>query len=149
MQDKESLLTNIYQILDDKKAIKEIENLRNCPSDYNSWNRLGNILLNNGYYDLAVECYKHVLNYNPSSTYALYNIGLALFNMNRYEESIEYYKKVIDLDPNNADAFGAIAVSLQHQNKDNEATKYFEISTKLHKEKIYSIFIQAEEFRSV
>jgi hypothetical protein len=56
---------------------------------------MGNTYFAKGDFPTAEKCYRGVLQKNPQSPIALYNLGLALFRQNRMDEATACYEEVI------------------------------------------------------
>jgi protein O-mannosyl-transferase len=65
---------------------------------------LGNLFLDRGQIDKAIEQYQAAIAIEPDNAMAHYNLGVALASMGRLDEAIEQYRKTVQLQPNDAAA---------------------------------------------
>jgi len=56
-------------------------------------------------YDVAIECYKRILELFPNSFVAICRLGSCYILTKEYEMAIELYKKIIEIDPSISSAW--------------------------------------------
>ncbi len=88
------------------------------------WFQKGNEFYNNGYYELALDCYNKSIELDPLNTSTLtaiesVNLGLSKIN------SSQFYDKAIMIDPTSAGAWAGKGNILQEQGKYDEAIKAY------------------------
>jgi protein O-mannosyl-transferase len=65
---------------------------------------LGSLLLEQGRTEEAIDCYRRVVQMNPSSALAHYNLAVSLHRLGRFADAIAHYQEALRLDPNYPDA---------------------------------------------
>ncbi len=82
---------------------------------------LGKALAASGQDEQAVPVFQHVLELEPGSTAAMYQLALVLQRSNKVEEAISLLKKVVAADPNNAEAMTNLGMALSQAQLAKEA----------------------------
>ncbi|MDR2192048.1 MAG: tetratricopeptide repeat protein [Endomicrobium sp.] len=72
------------------------------PSDYRSYNNLGNICMFKGDVETAVKYFEQSLNINPNNDTALYNLSQLYYILGNVDEAYTLAKKAIELEPQDA-----------------------------------------------
>ena len=79
---------SIDNIAEDNANIRQlIRNAESNPSDYNAWNKLAEILLEEEEYKQAIISYDKSIEINPNNKDSWYNRGLALTKVGKYDEA--------------------------------------------------------------
>ena len=108
---------SIDNIVEDNTNIRQlIRNVESNPSDYKSWNKLAERILEEEYRQ-AITSYDKAIELNPNNKDSWYNRGLALSKVGRYDGAIQSFDKVIDIDANNTDALNAKGLALERLDK--------------------------------
>ncbi|MFW5960594.1 MAG: tetratricopeptide repeat protein, partial [Chitinivibrionales bacterium] len=77
----------------------------------------GNMLLNNGAYDQAVSKFRAVIERNPGSFEAWFNLGIAYLNWGKASNAVDAFKEAAGLNPRSTSAWSNLAVAYEHQGK--------------------------------
>ena len=87
---------------------------------------LANLLLEQGRIDKAIQYYYHVVQLQPSSALAHYNLAVGLHRDRRLSEAIAHYEKALALDPNYPDADYFLGQALLQNGQPDEAKIHLE-----------------------
>jgi len=87
---------------------------------------LANLLLEQGRIDKAIQYYYHVVQLQPSSALAHYNLAVGLHRDRRLSEAIFHYKAALALDPNYPDADYFLGQALLQNGQPDEAKIHLE-----------------------
>ena len=87
---------------------------------------LGNLLLEQGRIDEAIQYYRHVVQLEPSSALAHYNLAVGLHRGRRLPEAIAHYKAALQIDPKYPDAEYFLGQALMENGQPDEAKNYLE-----------------------
>jgi tetratricopeptide (TPR) repeat protein len=93
----------------------------------------GNVLLDQGRVDAAIEYFKRATRYDPQSAAFHFALANALSLAGKVEESIIQYQDALGIRPNDAEAANNLAFTLLQAGQTGEAIKYFQIASKLQK----------------
>ncbi len=85
----------------------------------------GNMLLEAGEHDRALECFNKALELDEGFTCAMFHKGLALVNLKRYDEAICCYNMLLDIDPKDTGVLEHKGVALIEINHYEEAAKCY------------------------
>ena len=77
--------------------------VKKSPNKARSHNNLGNIFLNQGRYQEAINQYNEALRINPNYAEAHNNLGNAFLNQGRYQEATNQYNEALRINPNIAE----------------------------------------------
>ncbi|MDM8551658.1 tetratricopeptide repeat protein [Desulfobacterales bacterium HSG2] len=77
------------------------------------------------YWKNTLPLFEHVLDVNPGSSRAHYNMGIELANQGRLSEAVSHYSEVLRINPNHARAHNNIGIVLTKQDKTDEAIRHF------------------------
>ena len=105
-------------------TVKDI--VKQDPKNLKAWIDLGNISMDSGRFQDAVDAYSTALKLNPSDTDVRVDMGTCYRNLGYPQKAIEEYKKVLEVNPNHAIAkrnMGGVYAYDLHQKK--EAEKMF------------------------
>jgi len=72
---------------------------RNLPTDFSSLVSMGNALMDQGDYELAIECYQRAAAINPEDVNVIVDLGTCKHSLGQNEEAIQYFKKALEIDP--------------------------------------------------
>ncbi len=78
-----------------------------------------------GRFDRAIEAAKKVVEINPKSEMAVYNLGIMYFKLERYDEAIAAFRQALEIRPNYEYAWYQIGYSYSKQKKYKEAIEAF------------------------
>jgi tetratricopeptide (TPR) repeat protein len=87
---------------------------------------LGNLLLGQGRIDEAILYYRDVLQLQPSSALAHYNLAVGLHRGHRLREAIFQYKEALKIDPKYPDAEYFLGQALSEDRQPNETKNHLE-----------------------
>jgi Tfp pilus assembly protein PilF len=90
---------------------------------------LGEMKFNTGKYPEAIKYYKLLIDLEPKSINALYNIALANMNMELRDSTIVYFNKILEIEPNHKNSLNYLGVIYFSQTK--ETDKALDIYRKL------------------
>ncbi|MFZ0344425.1 MAG: tetratricopeptide repeat protein [Nitrososphaeraceae archaeon] len=120
-------LTIIDEIAEEDEVIRQdIRNAESNPSDPNSWAKLADRLLQKGYYEQSLVCYKKALELEPNNISSWYNRGLALSSIGKYDEAIFCFDEAIKINPNIVYAWNSKGYAFNSQGKFREAIKAYD-----------------------
>ncbi len=74
--------------------------LASLPTDYSSLVSMGNALMDQGQYQMAVACYNRALEQDSSATDVWVDLGTCEHAMGHNESAIGDFKRALELDPN-------------------------------------------------
>src|ERR1051326_6102621 len=120
----EKLSKALYELAkQDETILNNIKVAENNPNDSKTWRKLGNVLAQRNYFEVAIKCYDESLNINPNYVHvwsdrgkairsydkaieiepsyvdAWYYKAIVFYNLGYYEEAIRSYDKAIEIDP--------------------------------------------------
>jgi tetratricopeptide (TPR) repeat protein len=90
--------------------------VQSLPTDYNSLVSMGNALMDQGQYAMAVECYSRALNQKPEVVDVRVDLGTCQHSLGLNREAIENFTKALEYDPSHAIAkfnLGIVHYSLE------------------------------------
>ena len=87
---------------------------------------LANLLLEQGRIDEATQYYRHVVQLQPSSALAHYNLAVGLHRLGQLPEAIAHYKEALALDSNYPDAEYFLGQALLQNGQPDEAKIHLE-----------------------
>jgi tetratricopeptide (TPR) repeat protein len=93
----------------------------NVANDAESFHNQGNVFLEKGEFDKAIELYKKAISLNPKYSEAYNNLGLAYMNKGNLDLAIESYNKSLSLKSNDARVYNNLGVAYIRSNKLKEA----------------------------
>ncbi len=73
--------------------------LKNLPTEFEPLVSMGNALMDNGRYHLAVECYSRALEINPEDTDVRTDLGTCRHALGQNEQAIDDFMKVLEIKP--------------------------------------------------
>ncbi len=79
-----------------------------------------------GMSEKSIEAAKKVIELNPKSEMAIYNLGIMLMKLERYDEAIDAFKKAIEIRPDYDSAYYNIGFAYSKQKKYKESIEAFE-----------------------
>ena len=89
---------SIGNIAEDNTNLRQlIRNAESNPSDYKSWYKLAERLLEEEEYKQAIISYDKAIEINPNNKDSWYNRGLALTKVGKYDEAIKSFDKAISI----------------------------------------------------
>jgi tetratricopeptide (TPR) repeat protein len=87
---------------------------------------LANLLLEQGRIEEAIQYYRHVLQLEPTSALAHYNLAVGLHRDRQLSEAIFHYKAALKIDPNYPDADHFLGQALLENGQPDEAKIHLE-----------------------
>jgi tetratricopeptide (TPR) repeat protein len=69
------------------------------PDNIDVYNDLGNLLLEKGQFDQAVECYEKVIELDPQSAEAHNHLGIIFYDTGEYEKAMTCFQKALQISP--------------------------------------------------
>jgi tetratricopeptide (TPR) repeat protein len=87
---------------------------------------LANLLLEQGRIDEAIQCYRDVVQLEPSSALAHYNLAVGLHRSHRLREAIFHYKEALKIDPKYPDADYFLGQALLEDRQPDEEKNHLE-----------------------
>lgn len=107
--------------------------------EFELYNNLGLIELEEGDSEEAKKCFEKVLVHNNSSINALYNIAILLYCNENFTDAMEYIRKAYSVSPYDSDVASLYGGLLIEENINNckQAIEIFEEALKQHSESFY------------
>ncbi|MDY6807118.1 MAG: tetratricopeptide repeat protein [Cyanobacteriota bacterium] len=108
-------LTEIYSKLNRTGEAVEYQYqtlLRKPQATAEEYLEMGNRLLANDKFDLAVNCYQNAVKLNPNLTAAKNKLAEVWQQLGRWDEAIAYYQSLVNANPNSAEAYQLLADAL-------------------------------------
>lgn len=96
-----------------------------------AWALLGNIYLNLGLYDKALNGFKNALSMNPKYAHAINDLGNLYKQKGELVEALKYYQQALNLDPSLSGTYNNIGVISFEQGKFAAALVSLEKATQL------------------
>lgn len=94
------------------------------PSAY-SYKNLGNVFLDKGDTEQAVQNFRQALLLDPEDTSLYFSIGFAYKKLKQYEHSVAYYEKAVELKPNLPQAYYNLGnIYKEMENMDEAVSNY-------------------------
>jgi tetratricopeptide (TPR) repeat protein len=93
----------------------------------------GNVLLNQGRVDVAIDYFKRASGYDPQSATFHLALANALSLSGQVEESIFQYQDAMEIRPDDAEVANNLAYTLLRAGRVNDAIKYFQKASELQK----------------
>jgi Flp pilus assembly protein TadD len=93
----------------------------------------GNVLLNQGRIDLAIDYFKGAVRYDPRSATFHFALANALSMSGQVDESIVQYRDSLEIRPNDAEVANNLAYTFLRAGRVNDAIKYFQKASELQK----------------
>jgi Tfp pilus assembly protein PilF len=107
-------------------AIAEYEAAARIDPNPDVGTTLANLLLEQGRIDEAIQCYRDVVQLQPSSALAHYNLAVGLHRGHRLREAIFHYKEALKIDPKYPDADYFLGQALLEDRQPDEAKIHLE-----------------------
>jgi Tfp pilus assembly protein PilF len=107
-------------------AIAEYEAAARIDPNPDVGTTLANLLLEQGRIDEAIQCYRDVVQLQPSSALAHYNLAVGLHRAHRLREAIFHYKEALKIDPKYPDADYFLGQALLEDRQPDEAKIHLE-----------------------
>ena len=107
------------------KAIAFISKAARLNPEANYYKDLGEIFLNIGEPDKAIENYKISITLAPDDTNSFFNLGMAYFNKKEFNETIKYFKLALELNPQDAVIYNKLGAVYRYNKEYNEAIKCY------------------------
>ncbi|MEJ2252209.1 MAG: tetratricopeptide repeat protein [Candidatus Lokiarchaeota archaeon] len=82
-------------------------------------------------YDKAIQIFNRIINLNPKSHRAYYNLGMIYFELKQFKKSLKFYKKALKLKPDYKYAHYNIGLLFESKNKFKKALKNYEKALKI------------------
>ena len=108
------------------EAIAEYEKAARIGPNPDVETTLGNLLLEQGRIEEAIQHYQNVIQLEPSSALAHYNLAVGLHRQGHLTEAIVHYKAALKIDPNYPDAEYFLGEALLQNGQPDEAKTHLE-----------------------
>ena len=108
------------------EAIAEYEKAARIGPNPDVQTALANLLLEQGRIEGAIQHYQNVIQLEPSSALAHYNLAVGLHRQGRLTEAIVHYKAALKIDPNYPDAEYFLGEALLQNGQPDEAKTHLE-----------------------
>ena len=119
------------QIGDEKSAIESLKKtVKLKPDDFEAFNLLGHLYMNQKMVDLALPCFEKAIKINPMMAEAHYNLGVAYMQKKMFEKALASYKKSLKIFPNNSIVFNNMGVVYEDKGEMKKALSYFKKAIK-------------------
>lgn len=96
---------------------------REDPEDPRAHAGLGNVYLDQGRFDNAVQAYQQAIKVQVDYVPVYQPLGYSLARLNRHTEATEIFKQGLIYDPNNAELYNNLAFTLVHAGRYSEAVE--------------------------
>jgi len=112
------------------------------PNSFLARDNLGNIFLQNGRLDEAMEQFQKAREIQPRDALTHNNLGNALLRKGRMDEAMEHFQKAIDIQPGFAQAHNNLGIVLFQKGQVDEAIAHFQkaLAIQPNNEEIYNNF---------
>lgn len=123
------------------------------PNNYSAYYNRGNIFIENGLYDKAIQDFSKAIELNPELAEAYFNRGIIHLKRKNYNEASYDFSKSIEFDSNNAQYLYYYAYLLLKLEKYDEAEKHLLRSIQLDNnfasahEKLGRVYFQKEQYQ--
>ncbi|HUB66731.1 MAG TPA: tetratricopeptide repeat protein [Candidatus Methylacidiphilales bacterium] len=107
------------------------DTLAKNPTCWVGYNNFGNILLQKGRVDEAMEQFQNALDIDPNDADVYDNMGEGLSQKGEIDEAIAQYQKALAINPNNAEAHNNLGNALARQGQWDEAIQQFQMSLEI------------------
>jgi tetratricopeptide (TPR) repeat protein len=113
--------------LQGKDTYESLQKAVEClPQDAELHSNLGNVLLDRGLMEKAIESYRRALAIRPDLAEAHYNLGVARQDQGKPDEAASGYRRALELKPDYAEAHNNLAFILLMQGKYERGWKEYE-----------------------
>lgn len=144
MSDFKKLLEEALILRDRKKYEESIKMLEALYKDYsqseNVKKSLKEVLFTYGgllndeferQYFKAAQCFKRIIEIDPTDYRAQYNLGIAYFEMNRFDEALDSYKKALEIKPDYKHCYYNIGLVYETKEDLKQAHIYYQKSLEI------------------
>ncbi|HOO46870.1 MAG TPA: tetratricopeptide repeat protein, partial [Deltaproteobacteria bacterium] len=111
--------------------LKELEHIKGYLEKSVILRILGNIYLDNGNIDPAVDCYRKALELNPDDYRSMTAMGEILFADGNTQSAMDYFKQALTINPYAVEAWNDLGVLLNSAGNPGEARTCFEKSLQI------------------
>ncbi|BCX15090.1 MAG: glycosyl transferase [Patescibacteria group bacterium] len=111
------------------ESLKKTTKLK--PDDFEAFNLLGHLYMNQKMVDLALPCFLKATKINPMMAEAHYNLGVAYMQKKMFDKALSAYKKSLKVFPNNSIVFNNIGVVYEDMGNPQKALEYFKKAIKV------------------
>lgn len=101
------------------------DTLQKNPETWMAHHNLGNVLLERGALDEAIDHFRHALRINPTYVTSRYNLGLAYELKGQLDEALLHYRRAVQDDPNYAIAQNRLGIVLELRGELDEAAEHY------------------------
>lgn len=84
-----------------KTYVFGILDMNNLPAEFSSIVSTGNTLMDQGKYELAIQCYKRALEQDPKNVDVIVDIGACHYALGLSQDAISDFKNALEYDPHN------------------------------------------------
>ncbi len=107
------------------EALSLIDTAISISPNQNLYSNKGSVYIELNRFDMALECFKKVLEFDPNSYETYNNIGNILTHKKQYKDAILHYIKAINLKPDYAKAYYNLGNALSEYSMKNEAIEAY------------------------
>jgi cytochrome c-type biogenesis protein CcmH/NrfG len=113
------------QSQDEQKMLKEAA--AKDPKNVQVWIRLGNLSMDSGRFQEAIDAYQEALKLDPKNVDVRVDLGTCYRNAGKPDVAVKEYRKAVELNPNHLNAHKNMGVVLAYDLRDKaQAIKAFE-----------------------
>lgn len=98
--------------------------VENLPTEFSSLVSMGNALMDQGQFELAIECYTRALAEKPEDTNVRVDLGTCQHSVGKSEAAIANFKKALEYDPRHLVAKFNLGIVYRALQDDNEAVEW-------------------------
>ncbi len=110
---------------DEMKMLKEAA--AKDPKNLQVWIRLGNLAMDSGRHQEAIDAYQEALKLDPKNVDVRVDMGTCYRNVGKPDVAVKEYRKAVEINPNHLNAHKNMGVVLAYDLRDNaQAIKEFE-----------------------
>jgi len=77
------------------------EFINSLPTEFEPLVKMGNAVMDQGNYAMAIECYKRAVDLNPEASDVMIDLGTCYHGLGRNEDALFWFNKGLELDPKN------------------------------------------------
>lgn len=96
-----------------------------APNDPAAWQALANLLADRGQADLAIQCFRRVVQLDPADGLSFRRLGELHLGNRNYDPGVDALRRAVELMPDNARTLFLLAQGLDLQNKVDEAATIY------------------------
>ncbi len=98
--------------------------VENLPEEFSSLVSMGNALMDQGQFELAIECYSRAVEQKPEDTDVRVDLGTCQHSIGQSLEAVENFKKTLEYDPHHTVAKFNLGIVYYALQDDNQAVEW-------------------------